>query len=63
VKILSISIYFCAIKMPSKNSSMVSGARPPKIPLLDISFEHLAAHHDILSFSCTHQELTNYLVG
>lgn len=47
--------------MPSKNFSTVSGVKLPKIPLSDISFEHLTAHHDILSFSCTHQELTDYL--
>lgn len=61
MKILSVSIYFCAIKMPSKNFSTVSGARLPKIPLSDISFEHLAANHDTLSFFCTHQALTDYL--
>jgi len=47
--------------MPSKNFPTIPDAGLPKIPLSDISFEHLAAHHDIVSFSCTHQELTDYL--
>ena len=47
--------------MPSKNFPTIPDAGLPKIPLSDISFEHLAAHHDIVSFSCTHQELTYYL--
>jgi GNAT superfamily N-acetyltransferase len=49
--------------MPSKNFSAIPDAGPPKIPLSDIIFEHLAVHHDISSFSCTHEELTDYLAA
>ena len=49
--------------MPSRNFSTGPGVKLPEIPLSDISFEHLAAHHDTSSFSCTHQELTDYLIS
>jgi GNAT superfamily N-acetyltransferase len=49
--------------MPSQNSPTVPGARLPKIPLSEISFEHLASHHNTSSFSCAHEELTDYLTA
>jgi GNAT superfamily N-acetyltransferase len=47
--------------MPFRNIPAAPDVRLPKIPLSDITFGHLAAHHDVASFSCTHQELTDYL--
>ena len=42
--------------MPSQNLPATPDARLPKIPLSDISFEHLAPDHDLLPFSCRQQE-------
>lgn len=47
--------------MPSENPA--TDARLPKIPLSDLSFERLTGDHDILSFSCKHSELTDYLAS
>ncbi|MBP7411237.1 MAG: GNAT family N-acetyltransferase [Methanoculleus sp.] len=49
--------------MPSRNLPATPDARLPKIPLLDISFEHLAPDHDLLPFSCRQQELNDYLTA
>ncbi len=49
--------------MPSQNLPATPDARLPKIPLSDISFEHLAPDHDLLPFSCRQQELNDYLTA
>ena len=49
--------------MPSRNLPATPDAKLPKIPLSDISFEHLASDHDLLSFSCRQQELNDYLTA